>query len=132
MHLNPNARSFVPKYNKAQMHVKKEIEEKTKIIKKHEATVGKLDLLIKLPSNDDFFKAIGINSDKILRATKSQNRKLKDRRNKLLKRIRILTDKISALKEKHKRLNVIKRLPTQNEFTRSLFTTLVGGRCKRV
>ena len=114
------------------MHVKKEIEEKTKIIKKHEATVGKLDLLIKLPSNDDFFKAIGINSDKILRATKSQNRKLKDRRNKLLKRIRILTDKISALKEKHKRLNVIKRLPTQNEFTRSLFTTLVGGRCKRV
>lgn len=117
MRLNPNAPSFVPnKYTKAQSHIRKEIKAKMIVLEKHVKTVRKLNILLKLPSNDEFSRSIGIK----LNISKSEKKRMMTRKKKLLKRIKALFEKIRNLQEEYKKLNIIKRLPSQNEFNRSL------------
>lgn len=130
MHLNPKASAFVPnKYTKARMNIKKEIFAKMNTIKKSVQIVRKLNVLLKLPTNKEFSNAIGMKMNNIVNISKSEKRKLKARKNKHLKRIQEMSKKIRGLIEEHKKLNIIRKLPSRKEFFNALTSAPLKSRC---
>lgn len=121
MRLNPNASVFAPnKYTKARMNIKKEIFAKMNTRNESIQIVRKINALLELPTNKEFANAVGMKMNSLFNISKSEKRKLKERRNKHIKKIKTLTKKVNELTKEYDRLNILRKLPSHNAFFTAL------------